>query len=227
VNGRPPEPESASVDEATERFINGLFAREDPGLERIREVMVREGLPNIQLPRITARTVQLLLRAVGARRVLEVGTLAGYSALWIVRALPEGGRLLTVEKDPARAELARRLLEEAGVGDRVEVMVGEARRLLADLEPEGDWDVVFLDADKEGLPGYVAEARRLLRPGGLLLVDNALWKGRVVDSRVRDEATESIRATVEGLAADPDFDALLLPVGDGLLVGIRGSGDEG
>jgi len=216
-----PEPVVAATDSATETFIEDLFAPEDSVLAGIRRAMVERGLPTIQLPRITARTVQLLLGVLEAGRVVEVGTLAGYSALWIARALPAGGRLVSIELEEDRAELARALLDEAGVGDRVQVLVGDARRILTELGPESSWDAVFLDADKEGLPVYVQEARRLLRPGGLLLVDNALWKGRVVRNQVDDPATRSIRDTLHQVAGDMGFDTHLLPVGDGLLVGRR------
>lgn len=205
----------------TEAFIAELFAPEDEALRRIRAAMAREELPEIQLPRATARTMQLLLRLLGARRVLEVGTLAGYSALWIARALPEDGRLLTVERDPERMKMALALLGEAGVGGRVESRLGDAAEILPSLGPDGGWDAVFLDADKEGLPEYVAQARRLLRDGGLLLVDNALWKGRVVDPEVDDPATQAIRRALRSVADDPGFDAMLFPVGDGLLAALR------
>ncbi len=210
-----------------ERYIEERFAREDSHLQEIRRAMEEGGLPTIQLPPVTARTVQLLLRTIGAKRVLEVGTLAGYSALWIARAFPAGpeggkGDLLTLEVDPERARLARRLLDRAGVGDEVEIRVGDALELLPALGPDGSYDAVFLDADKEGIPTYLDEARRLLRPGGLLLVDNALWKGKVADPSDMEASTEAIRRSHDLLANDPGFDATILPVGDGLLVGIRG-----
>ncbi|MEX0936047.1 MAG: O-methyltransferase, partial [Gemmatimonadota bacterium] len=164
--------------------------------------------------------------SVGARRVLEVGTLAGYSALWIARSLPpepdgvEPG-LVTLEVDPDRADLARRLLDATEVADRIEVRVGEAAALLAEIGPDGSFCAVFLDADKEGLPRYVHHARRLLRVGGLLCVDNALWRGRVTDRSVQDAATTAIRQSHELVSEDPAFDATILPVGDGLLVARR------
>ncbi|MSR22374.1 MAG: O-methyltransferase [Gemmatimonadetes bacterium] len=207
-----------------ERYIEGRFAFEDDHLRAIREAMEREELPTIQLPRISARLLQLLLRAVGARRVLEVGTLAGYSALWIARSLPSdlkpGEGLLTLEREAERAALARTLLGRAGVSSRVEVREGEARSILPSL-PSGSFDAVFLDADKEGLVDYVVEAKRLLRHGGLLVVDNALWRGQVLDPGARDPATEGIRRTHELLAGDPGFDATIVPVGDGLLIALR------
>lgn len=207
--------------EALEEWIEDHFAREDQDLRVIRQHMTDEGYPEIQLPPITARTIQLLLRLVRARRVLEVGTLAGYSALWIARSLPPGGKLVTVEKDPMRAAQARRLLAAAGVGDLVEVVEGDATAVLAGFEESGVFDAIFLDADKEGLPDYLEEAGRLLVPGGLLLVDNALWEGRVLDPEARDEATEAVRGLARGVAEDPTWDGCILPTGDGLLVALR------
>ncbi len=215
----------ATGDDRVRHWIEERYAPEDEALLRIRSAIEGEGLPEIQLPPLTARTVQWLLERVGARRVLEVGTLAGYSALWIARVLPddpaEGEGLLTLEIDPDRAALARKLLDQAGVGHRVRVQVGDAAQALPELGPDGSFDAVLLDADKEGLPKYLSEARRLLRPGGLLLVDNALWKGKVADPSETDAATEAIRRAHELVLGDPGFDATLLPVGDGLLAAVR------
>jgi caffeoyl-CoA O-methyltransferase len=205
-----------------EAWIRERYAREDPPLVAIRREMEARGFPAIQLPPVAARTVQILLRIAGARRVLEVGTLAGYSALWILRALPPGGHLLTLELDQEHARVARELLERAGEGARVEVRQGDASRILSDLAQDsgerGRWDAVLLDADKEGLPGYVEHAARLLRAGGLLLVDNAFWRGRVMDPGATDDATEALRELHRRLAESPDWDALAIPVGDGILV---------
>lgn len=205
-----------------EAFVAGLFASEDVHLERVRAAMEAEGVPAIQLPATTARALQLLLSLAGCRRVLEIGTLAGYSALWIARALPNGGQVVSIDRDSSRTELARRLTEGTEVSDRLEFRTGEAMEILeAERERGGRWDAVFLDADKEELPRYVAIARDLLSGGGLLLVDNALWKGQVADPGVNDEATDAIREMLRQVAADSGFDATLLTVGDGLLVARR------
>jgi predicted O-methyltransferase YrrM len=161
----------------------------------------------------------VLLRAVNARKVLEVGTLGGYSAVWMARALPEGGKLLTLEIEPTHAEFARRHLERAGVADRVEVRVGRALELLPALDGE-QFDVVFLDADKEPLPTYFEWALRLLRPGGLIIADNALWGGRVLDDRVDDDATRAVREFNRRLATDPRVTGIVVPTHDGVAIGV-------
>lgn len=226
-----PEPDTAASrgagsEKSLEDYVVGLFAKEDEHLLRIRRAMDRAELPTIQLPAATGRALQLLLRAIGARRVVEVGTLAGYSALWIARGLrddlePGEGGLVSIEIDSDRAALARDLLSQTEVAHRIEVREGDAAALLEEMAPDGSLDAVFLDADKEGLPRYVHHARRLLRPGGLLCVDNALWRGQVADDSANDAATAAIRRSHEMIAEDPAFDATILPVGDGLLVGLR------
>lgn len=204
-----------------EAYVEALFAREDRRLEGFRDAMARLDLPTIQVPPATGKFLQVVLRASGARRVLEVGTLGGYSAMWMVRGLPPEGRLLTVERDPQRAALARRLLADAGESHRVEVLEGDARVLLPGLGPEGSFDALFLDADKSSLPIYLGEAARLLRPGGLLLVDNALWRGAVLDSGAGDDDTEALREVTREVASSPDWTGTIVPVGDGVLLAVR------
>jgi caffeoyl-CoA O-methyltransferase len=219
-----PAPDTATrrTDPArVEAYVEGLFAREDAALLEIRGAMARRELPTIQVPPTTGRLLQVLLRATGARRVLEVGTLGGYSALWMVRGLPREGRLLTLERDPERAALARDLLEAAGEADRVEVREGNAREILPALGPDGTFDALFLDADKPNLLFYLHQAERLLRPGGLLLVDNALWRGSVLDPGPGDPDTEALRAISREVAAGSPWTGTLVPVGDGVLVAVR------
>lgn len=201
-------------------YIAELFCGEDELLTELRRELENRGLPTIQVPAITGRTLQVLVRAVAPRKVLEVGTLGGYSAIWMARGMPQGGELVTLEKNPDHAELAREFVERAGLADRVEIRVGDARALLPELGPDGSFDMVFLDADKESYPVYLREARRLLRPGGLVLADNALWKGKVLDEG-GDEADEGIRAFNRALAHEGAFTSVILPVGDGVAVGVK------
>ena len=211
---------SALDHDALDLYVQRLFAGEDDHLRAVRARADKAGMPRIQLPPATARALQVLVAAAGARRVAEVGTLAGYSALWIARALPADGRLITLEINPDHAAVARRSLAAAGVSDRVEVRVGDAGALLAGLGPDGSFDVVFLDADKERYPVYLEEAARLLRPGGLLLADNAFWSGRVLDPDSGEVAAQLNRFN-HLLAKDPRFEATILPVGDGLMLAVR------
>lgn len=200
-------------------YVGALFAPEDPVLMALREDADREGLPPIAISPDAGRLLQVLLRAIGARRVLEVGTLGGYSALWMARALPPDGRLLTLERDPAHAAFARRHLAAAGVGDRVEVREGHALQLLPALDGE-QFDFVFLDADKEPLPTYLDWALRLVRPGGAIVADNALRGGRVLDDRATDEATLAVREFNRRLATDPRLTSIVVPTHDGVAIGI-------
>ncbi|MFW6199925.1 MAG: O-methyltransferase, partial [Gemmatimonadota bacterium] len=187
----------------------------------LRGELEERGFPLIQVPARTGRVLELLARMVNAKRVLEIGTLGGYSALWLLRGMAPGGKLVTVEKEPDRADLAGELFERAGEADRVEIRVGDARGVVAELGPDGAWDLVFIDADKEGYTGYLTQAVRLLRPGGLVVADNALWEGRVVDGNDREASTEGVRAFNRALADGDDFRATILPVGDGVALGVR------
>ena len=205
--------------DGTSDYLAALFAPEDATLLALREEADRSGLPPISISPDEGRLLQVLLRAVGARRGLEVGTLGGYSAIWMARALPADGHLLTLEIEPAHAEFARRHLERAGVAERVEVRVGRALDLLPALDGE-HFDAVFLDADKEPLPTYFDWALRLLRPGGVLIADNALWGGRVLDGRVDDDATRAVREFNRKLATDPRVIGIVVPTHDGVGIGI-------
>ena len=206
--------------DALDLYVQRLFASEDGALRRTRERADAAGMPHIQLPPATARALQVLVRAAGVRRAVEVGTLAGYSAIWIARALPEDGELVTLEIDPKHAAVARRSLEDAGVAARVEVRVGDAAELLAALGPDGGFDLVFVDADKERYTRYFEDAARLLRSGGLFVADNAFWKGRVT-APGSDRLASFLDRLNRTVATDPRFDATILPVGDGLLVAVR------
>ena len=205
-------------------YVRRLFAREDDCLRAIRARADEADLPAIQLPPATARAVQILLRAIGARRVLEIGTLAGYSAVWIARALPADGRLVTLEIDPDRAAVARGSVEDAGLAARVEVRVGDALELMAAMDPDPPFDAVFLDADKERYCDYLEQAARLVRHNGLLVADNALWRGEVLDPEGFGGLAVDIHRFNERVAADPRFEATILPVGDGLMVAVRAAG---
>lgn len=200
-------------------YITGLFAREDDLLRELREEAARAGLPPISVPPETARLLQVLLRAIGATNVLEVGTLGGYSAIWMARAMGKGGRILSLEINSAHAAFARRYIERAGVSESVEVRVGPALQLLPTLDGQ-EFDAVFLDADKEPLPTYLDWALRLLRPGGLVIADNTLRGGKVVDPSADDAQLRAIREFNRKLAASPHVTGIVIPIGDGVAVGV-------
>jgi predicted O-methyltransferase YrrM len=200
-------------------YISGLFGAEDELLASLREEADRTGLPPIAISADEGRLLQVLLTAIGARRVLEVGTLGGYSAICMARALPPGGKLLSVEIDEAHAAFARRYVERAALSDRVEIRVGRALDVLPSLDGER-FDAIFLDADKEPLPTYFEWGLRLVRPGGLLIGDNALWGGRVYESENADDRTRSVREFNRRMATDPRVLGIIVPTHDGVAVAV-------
>ncbi|MCY3548043.1 MAG: O-methyltransferase [Gemmatimonadetes bacterium] len=214
-----PDPSELDHD-ALDLYVQRHFSGEDAVLREIRRRADEAGMPRIQLPPATARAVHVLVRAAGARRVLEVGTLAGYSAVWIARALPSHGELITIEINADHAAVARESVEAAGLSDRVDIRVGDAVAVMSGLGPDGSFDVVFLDADKERYTTYLEMAAGLLRPGGLLMADNAFWAGRVLDPD-SDELAAQLDRFNRVVSADTRFDATILPVGDGLLLAVR------
>lgn len=200
-------------------YITNLFAREDDLLRELREDAASAGLPPISVPPETARLLQVLLRATGATNVLEIGTLGGYSAIWMARAMGKSGHILSLEIEPMHAAFARKYIERAGLADSVEVRVGPALEILPALDGQ-KFDVVFLDADKEPLPTYLDWALRLLRPGGLVIADNTLRGGKVVDPSADDAQLRGIREFNRKLAENPKVTGIVIPIGDGVAVGV-------
>ncbi len=207
------------MSDRVDEYIASLFARDDDVLAALREAADREGLPPISISAVTGRLLQILLSAVRAERVLEVGTLGGYSAIWMARGLPPSGRLVTIEVDERHAEFARRYFVRAGLDDRIDLRIGRALDVLPAFDGE-QFDAIFLDADKEPLPTYFDWAVRLLRPGGLLIADNALWGGRVLDPDTADEGTRGVREFNRRMASDDRVRGTIVPVGDGLAVAV-------
>lgn len=158
----------------------------------------------------------LLARSIGARRAIEVGTFTGYSSLALARGLTEDGRLLCCDVSEEWTKIARAHWERAGVAHKIELRIGPAADTLRSLPPDPIWDLGFIDADKAGYATYYEEILKRLRPGGLVLVDNVLWFGRVADPAAQDSDTVAIRAFNEKVASDPRVDCAMLPVGDGL-----------
>ena len=202
-----------------DRYIDGLFVPPDRALDEAIQSSVAAGLPQIHVSAAQGKLLYLLARLTGARRILELGTLAGYSTIWLARALPPDGRLLSLEVSGQHAALARTNLARAGVGDRVEVLVGPALDTLAGLveRREPPFDLVFIDADKPNYPGYLEGALRLTRPGSLILADNVVRAGAVLSPETTDDNAAGARTFNAALAADPRVDATILQ-----LVGSKG-----
>jgi len=200
-------------------YIVGLFSAEDELLASLREEADRTGLPPIAISADEGRLLQVLLTSINARRVLEVGTLGGYSAICMARALPPGGRLLSIEINEEHATFARRYIDRAGLGDRIEVRVGRALDVLPALDGER-FDAIFLDADKEPLPTYFEWALRLVRPGGLIIGDNALWGGRAYDGDQPDDKTRGVREFNRRMATDPRVMGIIVPTHDGVAIAV-------
>ena len=198
------------------RYLDALHAPHDEGLARAFDAPVRANMPAIQVGVSEGKLLELLVRLVGARRVVEVGTLAGYSAIRIARALAPGGTLWSIEFDARHADVARGAIEAAGLSDRVKVCVGAGVDVLPQLAAEGPFDVVFVDADKENYDAYGRWAATHLRPGGLLLGDNAYLFGELLDDTPRGAAMRRFHEE-----ARASFDTVCVPTPDGLLVGIK------
>ena len=207
------------MSDRTGDYIAGLFAPEDELLASLREEADRTGLPPIAVSADEGRLLQVLLMSIRARRVLEVGTLGGYSAIWMARVLPDDGELVSIEIEARHAEFARRYVQRAGLADRVDIRVGRALDVLPSLDGER-FDALFLDADKEPMPNYFEWGMRLLRPGGLLIADNTLWGGRVLDEGERDEKTAAVREFNRRMATDPRILSILVPTHDGVAIGV-------
>src|SRR5215213_4311559 len=193
-------------------YVEELFAPQDEALAAALQESGRAGLPEIQVSPNEGKLLQLLAEMVGARRILEVGTLGGYSAIHFGRALPEDGTLISLEIDERHAQVARKNVERAGLEGRVEIRVGDARELLAELveNDEGPFDLVFIDADKEGYPEYLEWSLRLSRPGSLILGDNTIRGGSVLDPQ--DDSARATREFNERLAEDSRLSAIVLPL---------------
>lgn len=196
-----------------------VHAPHDAALETAFRAPEAEGLPPIQVGPSEGATIALLLRLAGARKVVEIGTLAGYSALWIARALPEDGVLYTIDHDPKASEIARRNVEAAGLSSKVRFLVGDGVAMLPTIASEGPFCAVFVDADKGRYDQYGRWAHAHLREGGLLIGDNAYFFGKLLDPT--DAAAAAMRRFHEAMGEG--FDSVCIPTPDGLAVGIKTS----
>jgi predicted O-methyltransferase YrrM len=206
---------SQDVWTSVDRYIAERFIPEDAALEEALRDSERAGLPPIAVSATQGKWLHLMARAMGARRILEIGTLGGYSGIWLGRALPKGGRLITLELDAAHAEVARRNFVRAGLGDAIEVRLGPALQTLPTVR--GPFDLVFIDADKPGYTDYFGWAVRLARPGALIIADNVVRNGAVAGSGSTDVAVLGIQRFNAAVAAEPRVTATAIQT-----VGVKG-----
>jgi predicted O-methyltransferase YrrM len=202
----------ASQAAAVDAYLDEHLFGRDPVLEGALDASRAAGLPAIQVPANAGKLLHLLARLQHAGSILEIGTLAGYSTIWLARALPPGGRIVTLEFEPKHADVARANLTRAGLIDRVDIRTGLALTSLALLEREGagPFDLVFIDADKPRTPQYIEAALRLARPGTLLIVDNVVRKGELANVETSDESVRGMQRAVELLANHPRLDATVM-----------------
>lgn len=194
------DPKWANVDS----YLESKLLRDDTVLEACLRSSREAGLPEIQVSPVHGRLLELIAGASGARRILEIGTLGGYSAICLARALPEGGRLVTLEIEPKHAEVARKNIDRAGLGSKVEIRVGPALETLPKLAAEkvGPFDAVFLDADRPNNRTYIEWALRLTRPGSVIIVDNVVRNGEVADPNQRDPRVAGVREMIDAIATE-------------------------
>lgn len=190
-------------------YFADLLAPADPALTAALDANAAAGLPAHDVSPMQGKLLALIAGMVGARHVLEIGTLGAYSTIWLARALPASGKVVTVEANPAYAEVARSNLERAGLSDRVELREGKALDVLPLLEAEtaGPFDLIFIDADKPNNPDYLRWALRLSRPGTVIVGDNVVRGGAVADADSEDANVMGVRAFLDMIAADPRLDA--------------------
>jgi predicted O-methyltransferase YrrM len=202
-----------------DRYFGELLAPSDEMLDAALAANRQAGLPAIDVSPLQGKFLEFLVRISGARRLLEIGTLGGYSSLWMARALPENGRIVTLEVDPRHADVARANLANAGVGERVELIVGPAIESLQALKESGcaPFDFIFIDADKESYPEYLVWALKLSRTGTVIVADNVVREGKVVEPECDDPRVQGVRRFTELLAAESRLGATVLQT-----VGVKG-----
>ncbi len=198
-----------------ETYFSEKVIKPDPSYQAVQDASVAAGLPDIAVSAAEGKQLQLMAKMCGARRILEIGTLGGYSTLWLARALPPGGKLISLEFNPKHAEVARANLAKAGVGDKVEVITGAALDTLPTLT--GPFDFFFLDANKDGYPDYFRWALKLSRPGSVIVADNVVREGRVVDAKSDNALVQGVRKMMDVVEAEPRVSASVIQT-----VGSRG-----
>jgi len=211
---------SAFVDPAIQRYIIETVVQEDPLLQALREETARRPNARMQIGPEQGRLMQLLARTIGAVRYLEIGVFTGYSSLAVAMALPADGYVLACDVSDEYTAVARRYWQAAGVENKIDLRIAPALETLARVRESGilPFDLAFIDADKANVDAYYEAALALLRPGGLVLIDNVLWDGAVLDAADDDPDTQALRAIAAKAGRDARVEATLVPVCDGILI---------
>ncbi|KAF8890530.1 O-methyltransferase family 3 protein [Gymnopilus junonius] len=212
----------------SDAYHNSFLIPHDPVLEAVLKNSKDQGVPDIALSHAQAKFLNLILKTLGAKKYLEVGTLGGYSAIWAARALPQDGQVLTLEIDPHHAKVAQENFKLAGLENKIQLILGPAAESLAkiQIQPEEPFDLAFIDADKANNLLYFTEAKRLVRPGGVIIVDNVVWNGNVADPEFSDATVEGIRQLLHALKEDKEVEATTVGTAgekgyDGFIYAIR------
>jgi predicted O-methyltransferase YrrM len=200
------------------RYLAERTTREDAFLRGLKKAARSENIPPIWISPEQASFIQILLMAVHAAEIIEIGTLAGYSAVWMARALPPQGRIRTIEKSPRHADFAERWISRSDVARRIEVYRGDAAEILPTFRSDSA-DAAFIDADKEGYPLYLRESLRIVRRGGIVMADNAFGFGRLLDEA--DPEASAMRAFNDIMAKETGLRSIIVPIGDGLWFGLK------
>ncbi|HTS22743.1 MAG TPA: class I SAM-dependent methyltransferase [Casimicrobiaceae bacterium] len=204
-----------------ERYVAQEVTRETPLQARLRDETARLPRGGMQLGPDQGALLRLLVQAIGAKNAIEIGTFTGYSALIVAKALPPDGRLVCCDVSEEWTSIARRYWQEAGVADRIDLRIAPALQTLVILEAErgpGSFDFAFIDADKEPYDKYYESCLRLLRPGGIVVLDNVLWSGDVANPRIHDVETDALRSLNAKIRDDDRVDSCLLAIGDGMML---------
>ncbi|KAI0807103.1 S-adenosyl-L-methionine-dependent methyltransferase [Fomes fomentarius] len=207
-------------------YHNSYLISDDDALEHAKVNSTENGLPEIAVSAAQGKLLNLYARSIGAKRILEVGTLGGYSTIWLAQALPAGGEVVTFELEELHAKVAQANIDYAGVTSKVKIVLGPAADSLAKVPSEPKFDLAFIDADKPSNLTYLLEAERLVRKGGVIIVDNVVRQGRVADPEYNDESVEGVRKLLEHIKTDTNVDATTIgTVGekgwDGFLYAVR------
>lgn len=200
-------------------YVNDLFVDEDEVLQFVRRETVKHNMPQINLAPYEGQMMQVLVAMSGAKKVVEIGTLAGYSGIWIARGLPKDGKLITIEKSSKHADVARSHFEKAGLSDKITVYQGDGIQILTKIQSGSPYDMVFIDADKANYLNYLEWAVENLRIGGTVMAHNAFWGGNIFNPQTDDD--HGLVKFNQTLADHPRLHSTIIEVGDGLAVGVK------